>query len=800
MYQEKFPVDLTKKDSNTEGIQWFKNRLANIRFNLPYYSNTALQGDATLSSNTGYLQFDRDSVLVAKEALEQGGDPFWGAWDSGPAATQSPHEKAAYFAHYLRQSYQLDHDDCACTNGIAKVGYGDEPYEPDSNYPRKDQWTCPKCDSFNDEEDEKCHHCGADRPSHTERESGWVEADAKGIVNQDKTVTCPKCGGKAVWDNSPQGPSSGHWRCQHGDWHGDAEGEMPDDHSSHWKESYGPAAKVREEKEEHPERFCADKKCLWRTDEQYCPRHAPAKTTSLWKGSPYPEHGEKDPDHSAPGHHIPEKVNDIYNAIKREHPEYDKSKAMAIAWDRSGLHKEKESQWKEVGDFGMTPNPVNAQPKYILSPNAWGGYSDQQGREFSAPEAKWLVEMGRAEIGDPRPTMADEVGQQNVQNIFGEGGIDEYRRSNWHVIALGEAQMPGGVGATMDPGSTGVPNPDGLEPYADISQGGPEQRNAVQTWVNIAVNKLNTNPDFNQYPNLLADELKTMGCPEEIAEEVVSKAINQPIEEEPVQQPPAPSQVADPNAAMAEQPQPQVMRGANVSVADIEGELIGTYQDVWGTDLAAVRTQSGIRTFSGESISPVEEVSEDSPLTHIRSFLESVGTVKNSRASVAARLANMRTVRQMCRAAIHTSEWSDIGEIDKIDSDAQLEILNLSDELQWMGDAIKNKDFEYDAFDIEANSDPVEIPDHLETVMKEHPAVIVNELGEAATDPDAIQYAASNYISSFVCEFPKDQRDALTKRFIKSALYYTQETMPVPTTHEAAVTVDAEGPAESLFI
>ncbi len=35
------------------------------------------------------------------------------------------------------------------------------------------------------------------------------------------------------------------------------------------------AAKVAANKEQHPERFCPVKRCLWRTGGPYCPRHEP---------------------------------------------------------------------------------------------------------------------------------------------------------------------------------------------------------------------------------------------------------------------------------------------------------------------------------------------------------------------------------------------------------------------------------------------------------------------------------------------------------------------------------------------
>jgi hypothetical protein len=34
------------------------------------------------------------------------------------------------------------------------------------------------------------------------------------------------------------------------------------------------AAKVRQDKEQNPARYCADDRCLWRTADKWCPRHA----------------------------------------------------------------------------------------------------------------------------------------------------------------------------------------------------------------------------------------------------------------------------------------------------------------------------------------------------------------------------------------------------------------------------------------------------------------------------------------------------------------------------------------------
>ena len=43
------------------------------------------------------------------------------------------------------------------------------------------------------------------------------------------------------------------------------------------------AAIVAKHKEKHPELYCATKRCLWRTSNDYCPRHKPLKSNDpVW--------------------------------------------------------------------------------------------------------------------------------------------------------------------------------------------------------------------------------------------------------------------------------------------------------------------------------------------------------------------------------------------------------------------------------------------------------------------------------------------------------------------------------------
>lgn len=40
------------------------------------------------------------------------------------------------------------------------------------------------------------------------------------------------------------------------------------------------AANVRKDKDKHPENYCPEPRCLWRTGGGYCPRHGGSITTS----------------------------------------------------------------------------------------------------------------------------------------------------------------------------------------------------------------------------------------------------------------------------------------------------------------------------------------------------------------------------------------------------------------------------------------------------------------------------------------------------------------------------------------
>jgi len=137
-------------------------------------------------------------------------------------------------------------------------------------------------------------------------------------------------------------------------------------------------------------------------------------TAGVQKGSPYPENSyENSPDHSAPGHNLPEKVNAIYNAVMRENPDYGKEKAMKIAWERSGLHKEKDNSSKDKES--MTTGTYNDVSGRVLGSyvDVWGTTMARFATEFGTYEVP-LAEIQPAEA----PEEANPVAE--IEQFFSE--------------------------------------------------------------------------------------------------------------------------------------------------------------------------------------------------------------------------------------------------------------------------------------------------------------------------------------------------------------------------------------------
>jgi len=170
----------------------------------------------------------------------------------------------------------------------------------------------------------------------------------------------------------------------------------------------------------------------------------------------------------------------------------------------------------------IPPEHVNLWANFARSAPTFGLGIPQEGpnqidpAKIEALTRKYLPQEGAA------PTTSKTEKSSAREPVNGEMTA---RLSKWHVVALGEMQQPGGVGAAdYNPVLDGA-NPDD-PPQSDTSQNSFEQDVALETWVNAAVDMLNR----GEPEEAILAQLAHDGCPN--PQEILQRAQEQPLGEE----------------------------------------------------------------------------------------------------------------------------------------------------------------------------------------------------------------------------------------------------------------------------
>jgi hypothetical protein len=334
--------------------------------------------------------------------------------------------------------------------------------------------------------------------------------------------------------------------------------------------------------------------------------------------------------------------------------------------------------------------------------------------------------------------------------------------SMWSVVALGELQQPGGVGATQEPYNPILdgPNPDGPN-FEDNAQNSQEQEMALQTWVNHAINMLNRGDD----PEVVLAQLAHDGCPEPKA--VLDMALNQPEKEDnqPVtdQIGQDPFEVPMPEDGQTGQMQdvsrqPPVVQAKRVRIANtsLTGVELERWEDLWGQGIVKVALDDGgTLNVSPDAIEDIgdEEVPEH-PVSQIQKFIDGLPKVEPTRPHIQARIDNLELVRKAIRSTISKVGFSDQVKLSKIDMDAQAEIMTLKESL---GAIVSESDMAYLDNQQRYRFQGLDLPgvervtvenEEFNRKIAEKAAIFVSELpDEMINDPDAVAYAAMNYAS-----------------------------------------------------
>ena len=525
---------------------------------------------------------------------------------------------------------------------------------------------------------------------------------------------------------------------------------------------------------------------------------------------PYPEDSAKNaPDHSAPGHHLPKKVNDIYNALMRDHPEYGKEKAMRIAWGQSGEHHEASSPplWQVVscescgcgsedchcsadnpcGKPGCKYSSVRtSEEKWIQKAIKRPG---QLHKDLGVPEGEKIPEDKLEEAlhsDDPK----ERERAQFAENMKGN------KKSNWQVVSLGELQQPGGVGATQEynPVVDG-PNPDGPS-FDDNANNSPEQEVALETWVNAAVDMINR----GQPDEAILAQLSHDGCPDPQA--VLMRAKQQPnqspvsneIGQDPFNAPPT----EDPtNTGQMEglSQQPPVTARVRIAGTTMLGYEIERWEDLWGQGLVKVALdEGGTLNVAPTAIEDADETPRQ-PVSEIQAFIDSLPKVEPTRPNIEARLTNLELIRRAVRSTISKVGFSDRVKLEMIDRDAEVEAYELKEALAHLDPDVPvvTQPYRYNALGA-AVVDSDAIPTY-QGNPREAGIIWASEgpWTEGIADTYDFRHAAVHYAENHNMTGPQ------FNAFLKSAEEYVEEHRHV-TTEEFTAVPDNEGPAEEIFV
>lgn len=368
--------------------------------------------------------------------------------------------------------------------------------------------------------------------------------------------------------------------------------------------------------------------------------------------------------------------------------------------------------------------------------------------------------------------------------------------SKWTVVALGELQQPGGVGATQDYNPvTDGPNPDGPS-FGDNAGNSQEQEVALETWVNMAVDMINR----GETPEAVLAQLAHDGCPN--PQEVLARAQQQPMQDQqPVsdeigQDPfeaPAPSDAPTGQMQGLSQQPPTLAKRVRIAGTTMTGTEIDRWESMWGEGQVKIALdEGGTITVSPEAVEATDG-SFKHPVTDIQSFIDSMPEVQPTRPHIEARLANLDLVHRAIRSNISSVGFSDQVKLDRIESQVAAESALLKEVLSSHTDEFEiayakaRPRFQFNAFKV-ADAEVTPWAGR----PREAGAIWAKENFDiAVADNDSFVAAAAHYASRAGMtgsQFQEFLAGAEDHRIVRTEEFTAEEP------------VDNDGPAEALFV
>lgn len=237
------------------------------------------------------------------------------------------------------------------------------------------------------------------------------------------------------------------------------------------------------------------------------------------------------------------------------------------------------------------------------------------------------------------------------------------KSSKWQVVALGELQQPGGVGATQEYNPvTDGPNPDAA--LMDNAGNSPEQEVALQTWVNMAVDLLNRGEPQEAIIAKLAHD----GCPN--PQEVLQRAQQQPMDEKPVSDEIGQDPFETPPPQDGQTGQMEGLSQQPPVLGHIDIRIEGKDWSKWAADNLPGTDPEG------------------HPVSEIEKFIASMPEVEPARPEI--RINDILSARRAIRGVISKASYADALKLSALDQELDLEANELkvaTADAGWLGQA-----------------------------------------------------------------------------------------------------------------
>ena len=372
--------------------------------------------------------------------------------------------------------------------------------------------------------------------------------------------------------------------------------------------------------------------------------------------------------------------------------------------------------------------------------------------------------------------------------------------------------------------------------HRDVGGMSPEQSVGHERLVNIVVDEMNQTIsgggviDATLINNLVQWLVDKFGQDANSAQAIVDAATKQAqtsdgrLDNTPVVPDPAEQAIQPAQGDVVSDPSQTQNNGAFAHVRTPSGRvghITERWEDMYGEKWAMVVTAEGYKenAYEDELVTEDEPIGENS-IEELHAFIDSMEPATASLASIKARMANVRILKQEIRRHMNNPRLSYEQRIalDKMDGDASLEMLELTDAVPELAKNEQsylesqpnyNSDFAehvsptlHGAEELSVDEPPAPewTNEALEAYAPEEAEIMVSELSpHIRSNPEQLEAVAASYIDRLTAGHSSEDRAIHRSRFVAAVKTIAADYAVNDEPDTIEDTTDYDGPAEGIF-